>query len=131
MCRDHYTPRRSFFARWNGATAPRWLPGTAFTGRRRTFVFDEEGNVAETVDDDYKEGNNQARDFEWIGETWLEVHWAYLLSVLPHPDDIGVFTDEIRALGDGGEIGVHTGDWRPSFRFQEHHVLHRHFAYGQ
>ena len=55
MCRDHYTPRRTFFAPWNGATAPRWLPGAAFTGKRRTVIFDDEGNIDDMVDDDFRE----------------------------------------------------------------------------
>ena len=112
MCRDHYTPRRTFFAPWNGATAPRFLPGAAFTGRRRTVIFDAEGNREETVDDNFREDRNPTRQHAWVGETWVEVYWPWLFTAYPHPDDGNrdgvLFTEEMRVLGDGGDRGMHT-----------------------
>ena len=108
ICRDHYLPRRvQFFP--VAVTAPRFFPTAAFTGRRRTVIFDADGNIAEDIADNYIEDQTVARDEPWIGETWLEVHPEWIAHHYPK-QTIQQFRGEIQDIlfNQTGSQGVYT-----------------------
>eukprot|EP00438_Fugacium_kawagutii_P022912 Skav224174 [mRNA] locus=scaffold2007:411362:424288:+ [translate_table: standard] len=116
VCRDHYHVRRTLFHP-GVATAPRFFPSGAFTGARRTVVMDNEGNVVEEIRDNFRVRTRNQRlrlDYDWMGETWLEVDRDWIMSQYP-PVRVSEFRQEVQEVifqhGEGAiSYTLHDGD---------------------
>ena len=79
---DHYVPRKMQYTPIS-TTIPRFFPVVAFTGRRRTVIFDADGNVERDFIDQWTVSPSQRYDEEKCGETWFEVAEPWIQHKYP------------------------------------------------
>ena len=107
ICRDHYLKRRVLFTPI-AVTCPRFFPVMAFTGERRTVMFDAEGNVTREIRDNWMADRAEHPTEEWCGETWLKVHPAWIERQYPR-QHVLQFRHEIQEILYRGDTqGVYT-----------------------
>ena len=84
ICRDHFDLRRYQYQPTDaGTTAPRHFPFQAFTGRRRTVIYTEDGQIDGEHWDNFLEDRGFHTEEAWTGETWLEIKPEYLERAYP------------------------------------------------
>ena len=108
ICRDHYVKRRQLCLPRNGTSAPRFLPAEAFTGRRRTVIMDDDGEVLlERADDNWFADGGLSSDTPWLGETWFEISEDWIQRAYPAEDPSRQLTEKIwRDITDTDMTGV-------------------------